>query len=65
MSFLHEVLGDIFGPMLSALEEADKLVGEAVEKLGEGMEWAGDETAALGNLIASLVPKLEGLKAKL
>jgi len=64
-NILHEVLGDMLGPLFSGLGEADKLVSEAIDKLGEGVEFTGEEAQKLAALIASLAPKLEALKAKL
>lgn len=64
-NMLREVLGDMLGPLLSGLEQADAVVSGALDKLGEGIEFTGEETEKLAALVASLGPKLEALKAKL
>ena len=65
MSLLHEVIGDIAGPLLTGMEDLDRLVSEAISKIGGGVEWTGDEVTQLGDLIAGLIPKMEQLRAKL
>lgn len=58
---LEHLLGDALIP----LEEADRLLGEAIDKIGQGVTFAGDEASKFGEYIAGLEAKIAALAAKL
>lgn len=65
MSGLLDGLENVLGVALGPLEEADKLLGDAISKLGEGVEFAGEEAEKFGAFISSLEGKIAALRAKL
>jgi hypothetical protein len=61
LSGLEHILGDALAP----LQEADRLLGEAVEGLGTGVTFAGDEAHRMGEFIEGLEAKIQALRSKL
>jgi hypothetical protein len=62
---LLDGLENVLGLALEPLEQADKLLGEAIEKLGAGAEFVGGEAEQFGNFIAGLAEKIQTLQDKL
>jgi len=61
-----EHLGEtLAGDLLTGLEKVDTLLSEVIDKAGEGVSFTGEEVSKLADLLGSIGPKLEALKAKL
>lgn len=58
-------LKDIAAVLLEPLEEADRLVGEAIDKIGEGTELAGAELGEVSATVESLATRIEALQQRL
>jgi len=58
-------LGDIAAALLEPIEEADRLVGEALDKVGEGAELAGTELSEVSVKVETLAGKIEALRQRL
>jgi phage-related tail protein len=56
-------IGDIGGALLEPIQQATDLVSEAIGKLGEGVEWTGEQIEAFALLVGVLAAKVEELQA--
>ena len=57
-------LGDVGSGLLEGPQAATKLVSQALDAVGEGVEWTGDQIQELAALVAQLSDKLGELQAK-
>lgn len=63
---LLEHIGEVLAAdLLAGLEKADTLLAAALDAMGDGIVWSGEEVEKLAALVASLAPRLEALKQKL
>jgi len=58
-------LGGIAAALLEPIEEADRLVGEALDKVGEGAELAGAELGEVSDKVNALAGKIDALQQRL
>jgi hypothetical protein len=62
---MSDMLGNLAGGLLEPLKDAERILAEAMEKLGEGVQWTGGELGELSDLLDSLAGKVAALQAKL
>jgi hypothetical protein len=62
---LLDGLENVLGLALEPLEQADKLLGEGIEKLGDATQFVGGEAAQFGEFVAGLAAKIQTLQDKL
>ena len=58
-------LEDIAAVLLEPVEEADRLVGEALDKIGEGGQLAGGELQEVAAKVETLAGKIDQLQRRL
>lgn len=51
--------------LLGPIEEADRLVGEAIDKAGEGLQLVGAEAEELAAKVEALAGKIDQLRQRL
>lgn len=65
LNIVEHIGETLAGDLLTGLEKADEVLAAALDAMGDGIEWTGEEVEKLAALVASLAPKLEALKQKL
>lgn len=58
-------LSDVMGIALEPLEQADRLLSEAIEKLGEGIEFVGNQAQEFAEYLSGLADKINTLQGML
>lgn len=58
-------LGDIGGMLLEPINTAAELVAQALDTIGEGIEFSGAELEKFAGLVAALAAKVSELQAHL
>lgn len=59
--FIENLLAGMLGP----LRDADQILAQAIDQLGQGLQWTGDEAAELAGLVDGLADKISLLQARL
>lgn len=58
-------VGDVLGIALEPLEQADRLLAEAIEKMGQGIEFVGEQAQEFAAYLSGLAEKIDTLQGLL